>query len=429
MSQKFMFALSLITAVCLVSSVAYADLEDFEIDLGRFTTWDSESGTLTATLGTGVMELTAGTTGSNVGVEHYTIAPDTYYMVTVDVTVLAGGASPFWFEVGVRSGNHTAADFDANPGSWFIPGKWEYGAVSGTDSQWPETENGTKVIGMSVLSGPSDTVLSFGLKLGGSGAPTVQIDNVHITKPTAAVTVDFDEDPYAAWNTTIHGFGFGDTTGTKSASGVMPQTVGTRLYCPGWMGSLGDGNCTTSRETTLVDSGPAAWMVTDAGSWGDASPVVGPITTTAGTVYVANFWMLRQRSGAIAWTNDGNDYNCHVAWRLADDPNPGAIEGWPGAIGADAFHLICEGASNTERNYAPDIYAPGSGVAIDAADPSGSRYSSMAFTAADDSTWLEFCVRTMKGGVVDSSDYVLDDLQLFTHGPDEGLAVDLDSLY
>jgi hypothetical protein len=128
--------------------------------------------------------------------------------------------------------------------------------------------------------------------------------------------------------------------------------------------------------------------------------------------------------GSDAWTNVTDTYNCHVAWRLADDPDPGDIEGWPGHIQADAFHLMCEGTSNVERNYAPDVYAPGTGAAIHCRDLAGSRYSTMAYMAADTSSWFEACIRGLmpQGGAyaeAGPSYWILDDLRLVEHGQED----------
>jgi hypothetical protein len=415
--------------------IAQADLEDFETDLGRFATWDSESGTLSA-----VQDGAAGNSGGGmiltntastaVGVEHYVVAPNTFYMVTAWIQVQAGGTSPFSFSMMLKSGQWDASDAVNNPGTWFTPGVWEFGANTTEETQWSETDNDWKIIGMSVFTGATDGILSVGFALGGSGAPAVYVDDVHVTRPNAVSVFDFDEDPYVAFDDTTNGFHYdGGQSPAVTLDGALPSTpANIRIYVPNWMGGgVGDGFTTSIRDVTN-EYDVASWRMENTGeSFDDGSPVI-PLTTVSGAIYTANFWMMRDRSDpGNAWVNWNDEYETHLAWRLTDDPSPGDIEGWPGAIRPNAFHVICEGSSNSERNYAPDIYAPeltpGDRTTIDAVDPGGSRYSTMAFQAVDDTSWFEACIRGMRGTGTSSegtSVWSMDDFRLFQHG-DEGL--------
>jgi hypothetical protein len=435
------FLLGFIGFSILIPAAARADLETFETDLGRFATWDSEVGTLTAVQdgaagysGGGMILSNGGTTA--IGVENYTVLPNTFYMVTAWIQVQSGGSSPFSFTVAVKSGSSDAANLNTTPGTWFLPGAWEYGADDTAETQWPEDENGWKIIGMSVRTGVSDTALSLGFALDGSGAPAVHVDDVHVTQPSAALVYGFDEAGYITFDYANNGYHYdGSHDGdcgdppvpNVDLGGVVPSDpADLRLYVPGWMcGGVGDGLTDSSRETGSVYDGAAWRMDHPGGQFDDGSPVL-PLVTTPDTIYTANFWMVRDReSGGNAWVNWNNQYETHVAWRLADDPSPGDIEGWPGAIRPNAFHVICEGASNSERNYAPDIYAPGSGTTIDCVDPTGSRYSTMAYQAADDTSWFEACLRSSRGADNPTTGWtlwIMDDFRLLQHGEEDLLA-------
>jgi len=430
-TSAFRFFIGFIAlALVMIAGTARADKEDFETDLGRFATWDSEAGTLAAAQGSAAGYSGGGMVLSNTaagaaGVEHYAVAPNTTYMVTAWIQVQSGGTSPFAFAMMLKSGQWDANDAGNNPGTWFIPGFWGFGTDTTAGTRWSETDNDWKIIGMSIVTGPSDTVLSLGFALGGSGAPDVHVDDVHVTRPYTASVIDFDEDPYVAWDNG-NGYRYDQAqippVGLLGAVPTIP--TGIRMYIPTWMGTgVGDGIAESTREVSLVESG-AAWRIDRAGDgFSDGSPAI-PLGTTAGTIYTVNFWMVRDRdSGGNAWTNWADQYESHVAWRLADDPSPGDIEGWPGAIRPNAFHVICEGSSNSQRNYAPDVYAPeltpGDPTSIDCADPTGSRYSTMAFQAVDNSSWFEACIRSQKPGGSGGSFWVMDDMQLLVHGAED----------
>lgn len=64
------------------------------------------------------------------------------------------------------------------------------------------------------------------------------------------------------------------------------------------------------------------------------------------------------------------------------------------------------------------------GAAIQCLDTDGDRYSTMAFEAADATSWFETCIRTLKGGKAGSSYWILDDFQLFVH--DNEMLTDVD---
>lgn len=427
------FFLALVGFSMLIPGAARADLETFDADLGRFATWDSEVGTLSAVQDGGAGNTGGGMILSNggvtaIGVENYTVLPNTLYMVTAWIQVQSGGTSPFTFSMAVKSGNWDATNLNSSPGTWFLPGVWEYGANPTSETQWPQTENGWKIIGMSVLTGSSDAVLSLGFALTGAGAPSVYVDDVHVTQPTSALIYKFDEVSYITFDHSTNGFHYdGTQLPLVTLDGVLPSIpANIRLYVPDWMGNgVGDGLTDSSRETSMVYNGAAWRMDHPGGQFDDGSPVL-PLVTTPGTIYTANFWMLRDReTGGNAWINWNNQYETHVAWRLADDPSPGDIEGWPGAIRPNAFHVICEGASNSERNYAPDIYAPGSGATIDCVDPTGSRYSTMAYQAADDTSWFEACLRSARGAGSPTTGWtlwIMDDFRLLEHGEEDLLA-------
>jgi len=76
-----------------------------------------------------------------------------------------------------------------------------------------------------------------------------------------------------------------------------------------------------------------------------------------------------------------------------------------------------------ERNYAPDIYAPelspGDLRSVDCVDPEGSRYSTMAFQAVDDTSWFEACIRGNRGGRVGTTTWIMDDVRLLVHGDED----------
>jgi hypothetical protein len=423
------YLVGLTIGLLLLPAAARADLESFETDLGRFVTWDSEVGTLAA-----VQDGAAGHTGggmilsaSGIGVEHYTVLPNTFYMVTGWIQVQSGGTDPFAFSMAAKSGNWDAGNLSVSPGTWLLPAVWEYGADPTNETQWPEDENDWKIIGISVRTGPSDTALSLGFSLVGTGAPAVHVDDVHVTQPRPALVYSFDEASYTVFDATKNGYRYdGTQTPLVTLHGVLPSTpANIRLYVPSWLlGGVGDGLTDGSRETSRAYSG-AAWRTDHPGGrFDDGSPVV-PLVTTAATIYTANFWMVRDRSeGGNAWTNWDASHASHVAWRLGDNPRPGDIEGdqdigGSGWVRPNTFHLICQGNANSERNYVPDIHAPGSGTEIDCVDPDGSRYTTMAYQAADTTSWFEACIRGNRPEGTGNSLWIMDDFRLFEHGEED----------
>jgi hypothetical protein len=112
------------------------------------------------------LEASRASEGSSAKVKVYSVPANTD--IDISVYMRCPNMSGYWMETGYRLGNHSAQDFDGNPGAWTMIKKFDsYGGQNGNGNTW------TKYT-VQVNTG-SDTSISVGYKLGSSGGGTLSV--------------------------------------------------------------------------------------------------------------------------------------------------------------------------------------------------------------------------------------------------------------
>lgn len=122
------------------------------------------------------LQASRGGPGSSVKVRVYAVPANA--TIEVSLFMRCPSAQGFWMESACRPGSWSAADFDANGGSWTMIRKF---SSTGNGNVWTHYT-------AQVFTG-SSTQLSVGLKLGssGGGAPLVGWDTLRVTAPSSAI--------------------------------------------------------------------------------------------------------------------------------------------------------------------------------------------------------------------------------------------------